>query len=96
MCCFFASLVLIGPRFAILIWWLYEPARWQAAFNNFIWAFLGFIFAPWTTMMWVAVGGAGKIEGFDWFLLALGVFADVATYAGSAYGKRDELMVDYA
>ncbi len=47
-------------------------------------------------MMWVAVGGAGKIEGFDWFLLALGVFADVATYAGSAYGKRDELMVDYA
>jgi hypothetical protein len=95
MCCFFASLVLIGPRFAILVWWLYEPVRWQQAFDNFIWAFLGFVFAPWTTMMYVAVAPNG-LTGFDWIWIALGVFADFATYAGSAYGKRDELMVDYA
>ena len=95
MCCFFTSLVLIGPRFAILIWWLFDPDRWQAAFNNFIWAFIGLIFAPWTTMMYVAVAPNG-IVGFDWIWIALGVFADFASYAGSAYGNQEELMVDAA
>lgn len=95
MCCFFTSLVLIGPRFAILIWWLYEPVRWQASFNNFIWALLGFIFAPWTTMMWVAIAPGG-IVGFDWFILALGILADITSYSTSAYGHKEELMVDYS
>lgn len=94
MCCFFTSLVLIGPRFAILIWWLYEPVRWQNAFDNFIWAFLGIIFAPWTTMMYVAVAPNGLV-GFDWIWIGLGVFADIASYSYSSYTHREELMVDY-
>jgi hypothetical protein len=94
MCCFFTSLVLIGPRFAILIWWLYEPVRWQNAFNNFIWAFLGLIFVPWTTMMYVAVAPNGLV-GFDWVWIGLGVFADIASYSYSSYTHKEELMVDY-
>ena len=50
MCCFFTVLVLVGPRAAILVWWVISTARWQAAFDNFFWAFLGFLFAPWTTL----------------------------------------------
>ena len=52
MCCFFTVLVFIGPRAAILVWWLIDTDRWEIAFDNFIWAILGFIFVPWTTMMW--------------------------------------------
>ena len=73
MCCFFAVLVTLGPRFAILVWWLAQPARWEAAFSSFFWPFLGFIFAPWTTMSWVA----------------LGVFLDIASYGASEYGRRE-------
>ena len=83
MCCFFASLVLIGPRFGILVWWLFEPDRWQQAFDNFIWAFLGFLFAPWTTMMYVAVAPNG-LTGFDW-IQENG--ADVVEVAELVYGK---------
>ena len=51
MCCLAASLLLLGPRFGILIWWLFDPARWSLAFDTFILPFLGFLFLPWTTLM---------------------------------------------
>ncbi len=87
MCCFFVILLFLGPRFAIPIWWLLQPARWNAAFQSFIWPLLGFIFAPWTTMMYVLVFPGG-ITGFDWFWLGLGVIADIAWWSGSAARRR--------
>jgi len=72
---------------AILIWWLIDADRWEIAFNNFFWAFLGFIFAPWTTLMWVAVAPGG-VSGFDFILLALAIFVDIMSYSGSVYGRQ--------
>jgi len=88
MCCFFTSLVLFGPRLAILVWWLVNQARWQLAFDSFIWPLLGFIFAPWTTIMYVLVFPGG-VNGFDWIWLGLGVLADLGSYVGGGYGNRD-------
>ncbi len=88
MCCFFTSMVFLGPRAAILIWWLMQPTRWEAAFSSFWWSFIGFLFAPWTTLMWVSVA-AGGVVGFDWVILGIGVFADIASYSSSAYGNRE-------
>ena len=87
MCCLFTVLVFLGPRFAIPIWWLLQPARWNAAFQNFIWAILGFIFAPWTTMMYVLVFPGG-INGFDWLWLGLGVVADIMWWSGTIARRR--------
>lgn len=87
MCCLFATLALVGPRAAILVWWLIDTARWEAAFSNFFWAFAGFIFAPWTTLMWVAVARGG-VTGFDWFWLALGIFADLSSWTSGAWSGR--------
>jgi hypothetical protein len=89
VCCIFLVLVFLGPRAGILIWWLADQARWNLTFQNFIWPFLGFLFLPWTTLMYVVVWPMG-IEGFDWAWLALAFLADVAMYAGSAY-KRQEV-----
>ena len=65
MCCLFTTLVLFGPRLGILVWWLIAPARWNAAFETFLWPFLGFLFLPWTTLMYVVVFPGG-VTGFDW------------------------------
>ena len=64
MCCAVAILFAFGPRAAILVWWLIEPFRWGAAFETFLWPFLGFLVLPWTTLMYVAVFPGG-INGFD-------------------------------
>lgn len=90
MCCFLTVLVFLGPRLGILVWWLLDPTRWQLAFSNFIWAFLGFIFLPWTTLMWVAVFPGGII-GFDWVLLGLALLVDIGSYTGGGYGNKDRL-----
>ena len=90
MCCFFTTLLLLGPRAAILIWWLINPVRWQATFDTWIWPLLGFIFVPWTTLMYVLVAPGGVI-GFDWVWIALAVVADIGMYAGGGYGNRDRI-----
>jgi hypothetical protein len=90
MCCLFTALVLLGPRAGILIWWLLDPARWNLAFNTFLWPLLGFIFLPWTTLMYVVVFPGG-VDGFDWIWLGLGFLADVVSWSGGAYGNRERM-----
>ncbi len=90
MCCLFTTLVLFGPRLAILIWWLMRPAYFMAVFNSFIWPLLGFIFLPWTTLMYAIVGFNG-IVWFDWIWLGLALLADLASYGGGAYGNRNRM-----
>ena len=87
MCCFFAALVLIGPRFAILLWWLFDHARWSSAFESFMVGFIGFLLVPWTTMAYVLVAQGG-VTGFDWVILALGVLSDVGSTSGGRWSDR--------
>jgi hypothetical protein len=94
MCCLFSTLVLIGPRAAIFIWWLMEPARWSAAFDTYLWPIIGFFFLPLTTLMWVLVFPGG-VDGFDIVWLGLAVVLDVASWGGGAYGNRGRVQSSY-
>ena len=89
MCCFFLTLMFFGPRLAFLIYWLIRPTYISMVFQTWIWPLLGLIFLPWTTLMWVLVYGANGIVGFDWLWIALALFADIASYAGGAYKRKD-------
>ena len=88
MCCFATTLILLGPRFAALIWWLIRPVYFNSVFNTWIWPLLGLIFLPWTLLMYLIVGGTG-IVGFDWLWLGLAFLADIASYGGGAWGNKD-------
>jgi hypothetical protein len=87
MCCFLTALVLLGPRFAILVWWLINPLRFNAAFTNWILPLLMALFLPWTMIMYLIVFPGG-IVGFDWIWMGLGLLADVAWYAGGGFRRR--------
>jgi hypothetical protein len=93
MCCLVATLLLIGPRAGILVWWLLDQARWLAAFSgSFLWPLLGFIFVPWTTLAWVLAWGPGGLVGFDWVILFIGVLLDISSWFG---GYRNRQSVPY-
>jgi hypothetical protein len=95
MCCLAALLVVAGPRIGILIWWIADQARWNLAFDTFIWPFLGFLFLPWTTLMYVVVFPGG-VDGFDWVWLGIGLAADVISWTGGGYsGYRNRGRVGY-
>jgi hypothetical protein len=88
MCCIFAALVFFGPRLGVLVWWLFQPARFNLTFNTIIWPLLGLIFAPWTLLMYIIIAPGG-IVGFDWIWLGLGVLFDILSYGGGGYSNKE-------
>jgi hypothetical protein len=90
MCCLFTVLLLLGARAVDIVWWIAQPARWDAAFSSVLWPILGIIFAPWTTMMYVLVAPGG-VNGIDWLWIVLAVIVDVGFWTGGAYGNRDRM-----
>ena len=85
--CFFLTLIVLGPRVALFLWWFLDRARWDLVFDTYLIPVLGIVFLPWTTLMFVLVGPDG-ITGIEWVWLGLGVAADLFSYAGSAVGGR--------
>lgn len=82
-------LMLIGPRAAILVWWIMDQARWTLTFaGSWLWPLLGFIFLPWTTLAYVLVYPGGIVL-FDWFILGLAVLIDLSSWFGGYRGRKD-------
>lgn len=92
MCCLVAALFAFGPRAAILVWYIVEPFRWQQTFDTFLWPLAGFLVAPWTTLMFVAVFPAG-INGFDYVWLVIGIVMDLFSWSGGAYSGRNRMQM---
>lgn len=87
MCCFFTILLFLGPRFAGIVWWLFQPARWNLVFDTFIIPILGIIFLPWTLLMYVIVAPGG-LTGLEWVFVGLMLVFDIGSYVGGGWGNR--------
>ncbi len=95
MCCAIAVLGILGPRALMLFWWLTDPARWNVVFGGPLAPILGFLFLPWTTIMYVLVYSVGGLSLGGWLLVGLGLVVDIGTYGGGAYGNRDRVPTSY-
>ena len=88
MCCLVLTAGLIGPRIALLLWWIFGD-RVDLAFDSWIWPLLGLLLLPWTTLayllVWSPVLG---VDGAEWIVVALGFLLDVLTYSGRAARAR--------
>ena len=89
MCCFFLTLMFLGPRIGFLVYWLLAPVRVNLAFTGFNFPWLvgiaGLVFAPWTTLMYAIVF---PLNGWDWLWIGLAIGADIATYMGGTYKRK--------
>jgi hypothetical protein len=92
MCCLLTILVFMGPRAVLAVWWLVDQSWFNRLYENFIWPFLGFLFLPFTTLMYtlLALPGVG-LQDWDWLWIGLSVVLDVASYAGGGYGNRGRI-----
>jgi hypothetical protein len=79
-------------RILLLTYWLARPVQMNAAFSTFIVPCLGFVFLPFTTLMYVLlIQGVGSIQGLDWLWLIIAVILDVATIGTAGFANRDRL-----
>ena len=89
MCLVILTLI-AGPRVGIILWWLINPDRWDRAFDTAIWPVLGFLFFPWTTLMFVAVAPTGNPVDLDWLWLGFAFLIDLFSLGGG-YGTRRQV-----
>jgi hypothetical protein len=75
------------PRLGLLMVWIARPNMVDAAFDTFIWPLLGFLFLPFTTLMYVILWRAGGLDGWDWFWIGLAAFCDLA-HMGASFSQR--------
>jgi hypothetical protein len=85
-CCAALALVLVGPRFALFVIWLFTD--WLSrAYDTFLWPLLGFVFLPWTTLGYmIAANWYDGLQGLGILFFAAGVVFDVLSYSGG--GRR--------
>jgi hypothetical protein len=88
VCCLVGLAAFIGPRFALVMVWIFG-SRVDLAFGSWVWPLLGLVFLPWTTLAYVFAWQPGGIHGFwDVLLIALGVALDIATYSSRSAARR--------
>lgn len=86
MGCFIFLMALIGPRVALFFVWVFTEFV-DRAFDDWIVPALGFVFLPWTTLIYaLAYTPGGGVSGLGWFFVAMGLLADVSSYTAS--GRR--------
>jgi hypothetical protein len=80
--------IAFAPRLVIILAWLFSD-RWDAVWDTWIWPLLGFIFLPYTTIMYVLVWNiATGVSGWDWLWIGLGVLLDIMKWAQIANNRR--------
>jgi hypothetical protein len=85
--CLLVTLLVVGPRAVVAVYWLGWPARWDATFDSTIVPLLGFLFFPWTTLVYVLVAPGG-VDGFDYVVVSAGLLVDLASLVGGGYSSR--------
>ena len=87
--CLLAMAAAFAPRLVIILAWLFSD-RWDFVWDTWIWPLLGFIFLPYTTIMYVLVWNiATGVSGWDWLWIGMGVLLDVMKWGQMAANRRE-------
>ncbi len=88
MGCLLALISLISPRLAVFFLWLFTD-RLEIAFDSGFAGFLGFLFLPWTTLVYaLAYAPVRGVSTLGWIFVAIALFADVASYGNGERSRR--------
>jgi hypothetical protein len=100
MCCVIATLLTLGPRLALLVWWLLDAVRFHHAWSmiklpaglpaglpGWLLPLLACLFLPWTSLAYLVVFPEG-IVGLDWLWLGVGLLVDLSTHGGGLRANR--------
>jgi hypothetical protein len=95
MCCLLLTAGFLGPRIALIAWWIFGD-RVELAFDSWFWPLVGLLFLPWTTLAYLLVWSPiVDVEGAEWIVVALGFVADVVTYSSRAAASRYQATRSY-
>ena len=86
--CLLALLALISARLALIFIAIFSNLL-SNAFDSWALPLLGFFLLPWTTLAYAVMWDSGhRVNGFEYFIVALGFFVDLSSYAGGDRARR--------
>ena len=93
----FTAFVSGFSRLLLLIFWISDTGRWDAIFGTVIWPCLGFLFLPFTTLVYAwlmqptLASPSPTIDGLDWVWLIIAVLIDAANWSAAGYANRNRV-----
>jgi hypothetical protein len=86
--CLLALLALISARLALIFIAIFSNLL-SNAFDSWALPLLGFFLLPWTTLAYAVMWDSGhRVNGFEYFIVALGFLVDLSSYAGGDRARR--------
>ena len=79
----------IVPRFVLLVAWSNDQAYWGSVFGLPVWLLGGFLFFPWTTLVY----GFAQVNGLsflNWIFLGCALLIDLGTWGVGVFAGRKE------
>ncbi len=80
----------IVPRFVLLVGWVNNSAAWESLFGSQIWLLGGFLFFPWTTVIYGFVAPNG-LSLLNWIFLGCAVALDLGTWGIGVFATRKQV-----
>jgi hypothetical protein len=80
----------ILPRFVLLVGWANDQAGWAAVFGSPVWFLGGFLFFPWTTLIYGLVYQNG-LSLLNWIFLGCALAIDLGTWGIGFFASRQEV-----
>jgi len=84
----------ILPRFALLVGWVNDPTAWTSLFGSPVWFLGGFLFFPWTTLIYGMVHLNG-MSILNWIFVALALLIDLGTWGIGFFAGRKQMESNY-
>ena len=78
------------PRFVLLVAWYNDQAYWGSVLNAPVWLLGGFLFFPWTTLIYGLVSANG-LSLLNIIFLVLGLAIDLGTWGVGFFASRQQV-----
>jgi hypothetical protein len=78
------------PRFVLLVGWSNDSNYWNNLFGSPVWFLGGFLFFPWTTLIYGFVAPNG-MSLLNWVFVGAALLIDLGTWGVGVFASREQV-----
>jgi hypothetical protein len=80
------------PRFLLLVGWVNDAEYWANLFGATLWSVAGFLFLPWTMLVY-GIAQTNGMTLLNWIFVAIAFAIDLGTWGVGVFAARKQTSV---
>ncbi len=89
MGCAMAVFGALLPRFVLLASWSNASTYWNSLFGSQVWLAFGFLFFPWTTLLY-GIAAPNGLTIVNWIFIGCALAVDLGTWGIGGFASRKQ------